>query len=405
SVSVILVLAGLTGWVGTQRKSIAELDREIATLQTGLENLETAPVAMASERKVSIPTKIFHADQPIDWKEVADYFNNPKRDPQWLKKLQAKLKSMKPQELIAELDKIYALSLPEPRLELMVVRPLIKKDPELSLRQLVGRLDGINGYLPHPLINAMREWAKLDVVNATAWFDEQAAVGAFDGKRPIDRSLVYDFHGAIIGTLISQDREAAALRFAMIPEQDRNYFLSANIPNWAEDVQDYPAFASIIREVNPEKDRIWPIAAFAEAIDYEKVGDYLDAIDATSAERAASAEKAAEMRIQKLSSEEKITRSDIDAIREWAGKIAPDAVGKVTGVALARSTGINTNHSFDEAANLALEYHAKSEDDDILIGFLSSSAGRDNLPATRIIAESITDPELREEFLRQLPVR
>ncbi len=76
----------------------------------------------------------------------------------------------------------------------------------------------------------------------------------------------------------------------------------------------------------PERDRLWPIAAFAEAIPYENVGDYLDAIDATLDERMESAGKAAEMRIQNISAEEAITRSEIDSIREWAGKalLLPD---------------------------------------------------------------------------------
>jgi hypothetical protein len=155
----------------------------------------------------------------------------------------------------------------------------------------------------------------------------------------------------------------------------------------------------------PERARVWPIAAFAEAIAYEKVGDYLDAIDATPAERAASAERAAEMRIQTLSREEKITRSDIDAIREWAGKVAPDAVGTVTGKALARSTNINTTLTFDEAAKLALEYHAETQDDDVLVGFLDSFAGNDNKVAARVIAKSIIDPERRKELLLHSLIR
>ena len=400
SIPLVLLLAGLLGWVGTQRQSITSLEREVASIEAGFANFDASTATAAAVRKVSRTVKVFHADQPIDWKEVADYFADPKKDPQWLTKLQEKLAAMSPEGLIAEIDKIAALYPSEPRMEQMVLRPLIGKNPELPLRHLIGRLDGWMNSLSIPLIQAMQEWAKRDMAKAAAWFDEQAAAGAFDGKQLNDRSLIDRFHGAIIGVMISRDRKAAARRFAMVPEKDRNSFVQMNVSFWAEEVSDPAAYASIIREMMPEKDRVWPIAAFADAIAYEKVGDYLDAIDATPAERALSAERAAEMRIQNLSSEEKITRSDIDAIREWAGKVAPHAVGTVTGKALARSTNINTTLTFDEAATLALEYHAETQDDDVLIGFLDSSAGQYNKPAARVIARSIIDPERRKNLMR-----
>lgn len=405
SIPLGILLAGLLGWVGTQRTSIAALEREVAALQTGFAEPESGIDPMTPTPKTSRTVKVFHEDQPIDWKEVADYFADPKRDSLWLTKLQEKLSMMSPEELIAEMDKIAALYPSDARMEQMVLRPLTEKDPELALRHLSGRLEGWTSSLSIPLIHAMQEWAKRDVAEATAWFDEQAAAGVFDGKQLNDRSLVDRFHGAIIGVMISRNRDAASLRFAMVPEKDRNSFLSMNMFHWAKEIHDYDAYASIIREMIPEKDRVWPIAAFAEAIAYEKVADYLDAINATPAERAASVGRAAEMRIQTLSGDEKITRSDIDAIREWAGKLAPHEVGKVTGIALARSTEINASLTFDEASKLALEYHAQTEDDDVLIGFLSSSPGHDNKSAARVIAKSIIDPQRREDLLRSLPIR
>ncbi len=401
----VLVLAGLLGWVGTQRMSIASLEKEISTLRAGISEHESEAATTATVRKISRPVKVFHADQPIDWKEVAEYLDEPKGDRQWLSQLEEKLRSMTPEELIVEMDRIAALFSYHPALEQMVLRPLIKKDPEKPLRHLIGRLDGWTNSLSIPLIHAMQVWAKRDLAKATAWFDEQAASGAFDGKRLNDRSLLDRFHGAVIGVMISQDREAAALRFAMVPEKNRNDLISLNISFWAEEIRDHAAYASFIRETMPERDRLWPIAAFAEAIPYENVGDYLDAIDATLDERMESAGKAAEMRIQNISAEEAITRSEIDSIREWAGKVAPRAVGKVTGVALARSTDINTALSFGEAAELALEYHAETKDDDVLVGFLDSYAGYSNKAAGRVIAKNIIDPVRRKNLRHCSPDR
>lgn len=405
SVPFAIILIGLFTWVAIQRKSIASIEQEVASIRAGLAEREADDGTMNPARRISRPAKAFDVDRPINWKEVEAYWSDPKRDPRWIVKLEAKLASMTPEELIAEMDKIAALFPSESRMEQMVLRPLIGKDPELPLRHLFGRLDGWTSSLSIPLIHAMQEWARRDIAKATAWFDEQAAAGTLNGKQLNDRSLMDRFHGAIIGVMISQDSEAAAMRFAMVPEKDRNSFVSMNISYWAEEVHDYAAYASIVREMIPEKDRLWPIAAFAEAIGYEKVGDFLEAIDATPAERAQSVGSAAEVRVQNLSAEEKITRSDIDAIREWAGRIAPHAVGRVTGTALARATNINTTLTFDEAAELALEYHTETKDDDVLVGFLDSYAGYSNVAAGRIVANRIIDPERRNNLQHNSPQR
>jgi RNA polymerase sigma factor (sigma-70 family) len=405
AVPLTLLLAGLIGWVGIQRKSIASVEKEIAALRDHIAEVESQPTSAVSVRKISQPSKVFHADQPIDWKEVAEYLEDSKGDRQWLVQLQAKLRSMSPEELIAEMDRIAALLPSHPALEQMVLRPLIEKDPALPLKHLIGRVDSPYHSLILPLLDAMGAWAKRDVAAATAWFDEQVAAGSFEEKQLGSRMLQDRFHGPIIGVLISRDLDGAMLRFGMIPESNRNDFLQYELYSWPKEVSDYAAFATMIREMMPEKDRIWPIAAFAQSMPFEKVGAYLDAIHADLEERTASAERAAEMRVQDLTAQEAITRADIDALRAWAGNVAPHAVGRVTGVALARSTNINTALTFEEAGKLALEYHAETKDDDVLVGFLDSYAGYSNKSAGRIIAESIIDPTRRKNLRHNSPER
>ncbi len=75
------------------------------------------------------------------------------------------------------------------------------------------------------------------------------------------------------------------------------------------------------------------------------------------------------------------------------------------GVALARSTDINTALSFGEAAELALEYHAETKDDDVLVGFLDSYAGYSNKAAGRVIAKNIIDPVRRKNLRHCSPDR
>jgi RNA polymerase sigma factor (sigma-70 family) len=405
AVPLTLLVAGLIGWVGTQRKSIASVEKEIAALRDHIAEVESETSSAVSAQKNSRTVKVFHADQPIDWKEVADHLNDPKGDRLWFAQLQEKLRSMPPEELIVEMDRIAALFSYHPALEQMVLRPLIEKDPALPLKHLIGRVDSPYHSLILPLIDAMGAWAKRDAAAATAWFDEQLAAGSFEEKQLGSRMLQDRFHGPIIGVLISRDLDAAMLRFGMIPESKRNDFLQYELYSWPKEVSDYAAFATMIREMMPEKDRIWPIAAFAQSMPFEKVGAYLDVIHATLEERTASAERAAEMRVQDLTAQDAITRADIDAIRAWAGNVAPHAVGRVTGVALARSTNINTALTFEEAGKLALEYHAETKDDDVLVGFLDSYAGYSNKSAGRIIAESIIDPTRRKNLRHNSPER
>ncbi len=396
----VVVLAGLTAWVGTQRKSIASLEQENASLRTGIEASERSTVApLPPQRNVPRTARVFHADQPIDWQEVSDYLAEANRDPQWLASLRMKLQSMSPQELIAEMDKIEELFPNHPGLEQMVLRPLIEKDPALPLKHLIGRIDSTSSSLTPPLFDAMWEWVKRDVDAAAAWFDEPVSAGSFTERRLGSRHLLDLFHGPIIGELISRNPAAAMARFETIPESNRNDFIFFALNSWTEKVSDYAAFASVIREVMPEKDRLWPITAFAQLLPFEEVSGYLDAINATPEERGESADKSAEMRVQHLSYEETITRHDIEAILEWAAEVAPHAVGRVTGAALDRSTHAMTALAFDDAAKLALEYHAETGDDDILIRFLDSYTGQSNKAASREVAQSIIDPERRMRLL------
>ena len=396
-----IILVGLVGWVGTQRKLIAALEKEVAVLQSGVMKAESGAGLTHPAAKPFWTVKVFHGDQPIDWREVAAVYKDPRSDPQWMTKLREKLQLMSAEDLIVEMDKIAALFPSHPFLEQLVLRPLIEKDPELPLRHLIGRLEGGESSLTMPLCDALREWAKLDVAAAMAWFDEQAAAGAFKEKQLDSRYLLDQFHGQIIGVLISQDWDAAAARFQMIPQTERSRFLERNMIVWAKEVTDYPAFASLVRESLVEKDRLWPIAGFARAIAFEKVGEFLDSIHASPEEREESAEKAAKMRIWNLGrNNHPITRAEFDTIREWAVKLAPHAVGKVTGAALAESADNGVALSFDQAAIIALEYHVEMADDSVLIGFLDSLAGRQNKAAARVLANRIIDPEIRSEFLR-----
>ena len=411
SIPWILILAGLLGWVGTQRQAIATLEQEFVTLTAGVERYEALTKASEPKRVAPHPARVFNADQPIDWKEVEEYLVDPQRDPQWIVSLQRKLGAMSPEALIQELDRIAAIYPSDPserialQMEHLILPPLIEKNPELPMRHLISRIREPGYSRALMLRDAMRGWTKNDPEEAIAWFDAQDAAGVFEEKIPDSFRLADLFLTEIIGVLVAQDLEAAVDRLHMISGKDRSGFLERSIYRWAEDVTNYAGFANLIRGELEEKDRVWPIAKFAQEIAFEKVSDYLDVIDATPAERAACAEKAVVKRVGMLSTEEKITPQEIEEIRVWAGEVAPDAVDTVTGIALAESTEVLVKLSFDEAAKLALHYHAASGNDDVLVGFLASRAGQLHREAGRRIATSIIDPELRKDLLKNSQIR
>ncbi len=404
SVPFVLMLAGLIAWVGTQRVSIASLEKEISTLRTGITEFESTTATITSLRKISHTVKVFHTDQPIDWKEVEAYLADPKRDPQWLASLQKKLATMSPEDLIEELKRIAILYPANPseqvviQMERLIVAPLIAKNPELPLRHLIGRIDEPGYSRANMLCDAMREWTKIDQEKAIAWFDEQLAAGAFE-ENELNRNFLVDmFLTHIIGVLIIQDMETALLRLRMIPEIRRSEIIHRCSEDYLpKNITDYRAYAELVRSEVVARGQHYTIANFTVKIPFEKVADFLNTIEASPTERAMSAERVGKKLIYELSNGEKITRSNFDTMREWTGKVAPDAVGQITGILIARAiTDFTPSLTYDETAQLALDYHAETKDDDILVGFLYFSRNSSNDATRRKVTSNIIDPKRRE---------
>ena len=324
-------------------------------------------------------------------------------------KFQRRLQTMTQQEIVAALDEIAALDLPEqPRrmLEQMLIGSLVQKDPEFALTRYIDRLPDTRGGMGWQLSNAMQEWAKKDPAKATAWFDTQIAAGRFDSKSLDGKSQTRgQFEGNLISTLLASDPDAAARRLGAMPEDQRGEVLGQYSSQPLKE-ENQLAFAKMVRDQVPEKDQAKALADQASRLvgddGYAKVTGFMDRIAATPAERTACVEQAAESRIQSISYQKKVTREDLDTMREWTKTQAPDSTDKITGEALAGLLQNGRKMNFGEASELAVHYRETSGNDDVLTSFLDSWPARKNKDQARVLAEKISDDKRREEILTKL---
>ena len=402
----ILALVIASIGLGIQRKSISTLEQEVTILQNEIaaRSSDTSPDSPRDKRPS--PDKLAKDKQPIDWKKVtgAQQTNHMRTMMQLRKRLQA----MSNEELITALEEIGALDLPaESReyLEEALFDTLAEKDLELALNQFVNRIEDERGSMSWALTSGMQEWVKKDPAAAIAWFDRQIADGKFDSKSLERRSQSrLHFEGSFIGVLLSSDPEAAGSRLAALPEDQRDDALfQYSYPLKREDQR---AFAKLVREQIPEYDRARTLSEQASRMvgddGYLKVTEFLERIQATPAERSACVEKAAESTIEMISSKKKVTREDLDTLREWVTSQGPEKTGAVTGKVLASATQNGRKLEFSEAAELAVQYNNASGNDEVLYSFLKSWPAQENKEQARALAEKISDVKRREEILKNL---
>lgn len=409
---VALAIAGT--WLGTQRQSISNLEQQSAVLRKAIAARSSGPSSESAQAKPAAPAKAANAKEPIDWKKIAEQFAEIRQaggtgDMRTMMRFQQRLQAMSKEELVAALDEIAALDFPiETRnmLEQMIVGPLVEKDPELALTKFIDRLHDNDGSLSWQLSNAMQKWAKKDPAAAIAWFDRQIAAGKFDSKSLDGRSQSrIQFEGNLIHVLLGTDPEAAGRRLAAMPEDQRDDALSQFSFQPLKD-EEQLAFATLVRDQVAEKDQARTLAQHASRLvgkdGYSKVTEFLDRIQATPAERSASVEQAAESSIRTISHQSKITREDLDTMREWVTAQAPESTGRATGSALANALQGSRKLDFSEAAELAVQYHEASDNDDVLHSFLNGWGARQNKEQARILAGKISDAKRREEILQNL---
>ncbi len=412
------LLAGAL-WLGAREKSIAEQEERNAVLEKeitarrmagGPDGIQTETSAAERAKKNRKPA----AKAKIDWKHVIERLGPMMRgegtmDIREMVRLQGRVQNMDTEEILAALEEIKALDLPaqdRAKLEDMLLGPLSQKAPRLAMDLMVAQGDSGDGMVEWRLGTALGEWARKDLAAAIAWMDGRLAAGEFgskalDGRNPVRAAM----ERALISSLLASDPEAAAGRLSAIPASQRAEVfrgpgISSEIPEASQ-----LAFAKMIRENLPEKDQGMIIAgAITQGIpkDFSQIDGYLSRISATQPEREAVAKAAALQKISVKSYESKISREDVDQIRSWVGKQSAEAVDRITGEALGSVyPQPGRGSTFDDITSLALEYHAQSGSDELLVGFLKGSMVWQNKEKAREIAGKISDPKLREENLNR----
>ncbi|NNC88014.1 MAG: hypothetical protein HKN82_06080, partial [Akkermansiaceae bacterium] len=248
-------------------------------------------------------------------------------------------------------------------------------------------------------------WMKKDPATALAWFDEKIAAGGFTSKSIDGRSLArIRFEAAALGHLLGSDPARARERLEALPEEHRReilqqgHLLKVNRETEA-------AFAALVRETLPADLQARAYASHAHALvrrdGFQGVGEFLETIEATPAERQAIAAQAANNKLMESGRKRQLPgAADLAELRAFAEGQAPAATEVITGEALAHfaySSGM-----FEETAGLIRDLHAGNPNDDILVGFLQQSRFMSDRGAARDLAALITDPARRAAVLEKL---
>jgi hypothetical protein len=410
----VLASAIALGWIGTQRRTISSLESDNAELAKSIASARSAGTegGAVAER---LPGSARANDKgPVDWKkfsaELAEMQQNRTMgDMRSTIRIQQKLMSMSREELARGMVEIAALDLPQEQrltLQQMVLGPLIQKDPQFALTHFSDFLGDDRMGLNWQFAGGLKAWGKKDATGAETWLDQQIAAGKFVSKK-LDGSggERNHFEGSMVSVLLGTDPDAAGRRLAAIPEDQRADVLSQfsfrEVPK-----ENQLAYAELVRETVPVGEQARTLAQQAAQLggddQYEKVTGFLDRIQATTTERDACVTQAAETQMRTISNKGKITTGDLDTMREWATKQAPESVDKATGKALSTALQGPNKLDFQEAADLAVKYNQAGSSDDVLAGFLEGWQSGENKVQARKLAERIGDETRRNQILERL---
>lgn len=411
---VALILVG--AWNGMLMRSISVLKEERVDLRKKIAAVSQTAGAGADFATAQRSSKAAgkNGKAPMDWEAVAGQMagmanGDGLMEIRSMMELQQRLDGMSQDEMLAAMDEIAGLDISaEVRelLESMMIVPLIEADPEVVLRRFADRIRDESDGIAWQLSSAIQTWAKKDLTAATAWFEEQISAGTFDSKTLDGRSeMRLQFEGALMESLIGSDPEAAALRLAALPEDQRREVLQQiafdELPEEAR-----KAYTGLVRGLVPESEREGTFAHLATELvgdgGFESVGKFLDGVNAIPAERAAAAGDAANTRMEELGRKGQVTAEEVDAMRGWLDRQAPGKTDSITGKALAEAAQERGKFKYEDAAALALKYHQSSGNDDLLVGFLEGFYARSNLEQALKLAEQIKDENRRAVILEEL---
>ena len=248
--------------------------------------------------------------------------------------------------------------------------------------------------------SALAAWAAMDPAAAAAWLDLRISEGHFETKSldGVSEALT-EYEAALCGALLSAAAGLAELRLAALPEEQRRDVLG-RIGYLQLDPDGRSAYVGLLRGMIRENEAAVSfdpiVSELVPAGGFAGVGDFLDAIHASPAERALAAAQAAGVRFEEIAEARAITQQDFDGLRKWLERQSPENAAIVSATVLAGVT--EDAAKFSVASRLLLD---SGGGDEILAVFLSQ-AGYSNLPEALELAARIADPELREKAIGDL---
>ena len=382
-----VLLAGASGCVLQSHRTAEAEDRNAPSAR------QLSPAKPKDAAKPAAPTALDR--KPVDWAEVARQLkaSNPAA------RLDERFAAMSLAEITAALDGIAAAKLPaEDRemLETRICRELggPKGGPALVLERFLGSIDKASW--SWTLGDYFKSWTDSDPDQAIAWLAKHS------GRI---RSLSPGFFPAAFYPLLAKDPDTAARLLEAVPPERRYDSLRA-VAYAPESADQEIAWAKIMRKLVPEKNL--PNAIAYPAMNHSdgdgapmtmsQISAYLKRIDATPAEREACIRVAATEHSSAGDANRYAFKLPewLEALRGWVAGLDPKLVDRATGLALAHA-------SFGEAAELALRYHEKSGNDELLVPLLERCPNDDEAQSTvRKLAEHLTDQKLRRKYLAQL---
>jgi hypothetical protein len=413
---VALVLVG--GWLSLQRQALGSVEKEYAELQARI------AAAESSGAEGNGPVSQSEADRkPVNWKLLSRQLSEMRHsgdtgDPRPLERFLARVETMTAEELVDALAEIASWKdsgSAAASLESIIIKTLLQKDPELVFTKFATYLRTDRETIGLKFCRAFQKWAEHDLEKATAWFDGQIAAGNFDSNSLDGKSHSRSrFESGLFHVLLSSDVEAAFKRLATVGAEQRGEVLEGwEMSPFKQESQQ--TFMKLAR-AGLSEDQVSTLMArqsrlLVSATDFSGVSAFLDRASATAAERTGCVEAAVGERAQMIFNERKITRDDLDAIRQWVSTQAPDSTDRITGQVLVEFT--RESHSlvlaahfhaleFAEAAELAARYHEGADSDDVLCSFLKSHAAQSHKEQARVLAEMIRDGKRQAEILKLL---
>ena len=393
------------GWIGYERKSVATLEREITQLNERIQQAHSAGDVGGKFREAEEKARK-EKDRKIDWKnqagKIGQMSNGGMQDMRAMMRMQRLLMELSSSELCAQLDEIAALDIEDStreQLQSMILGVLVEKDPKLALERFGNYLGDERSDFLWPLSDALGKLAVKDPAAAVAWLDQQVAAGKFESKSldGINHSLVR-LERMLVNALLKSDPSGATAHVAALPESLREE-LFQKVDFFQLEPKNEAAYANLVRG-SLASDKVGGILANAADTlsmlgGFERVDGFIASARATDDEKKAIVEQVMKNTIARNGAN--INTDDLEKARAWGAGQSPGVVDKATGEALAIM--IWEGGDFTKASELALQYDAKSGNDEVLAGFLKSNEVREeSSEQAKTLIDKIKDPALREKI-------